>query len=63
MTDSSPVVKIKASIQKLSSEIKSIDVRIGVLNHTVLHYRTKEKRVEEDGDLHGLHAIDEFDDE
>jgi hypothetical protein len=62
MTDSSPVVKIKASIQKLVGEIKSIDVRIGVLNHTVLQYRTKEKRVEEQGDLHGLHPIDEFDD-
>lgn len=46
MTDSSPVVKIKAAIQKLSTEIKGVDVRIGVLNHTVLHYRTKEKRIE-----------------
>lgn len=58
MTDSSPVVKIKASIQKLVTEIKSIDVRIGVLNHTVLQYRTKEKRVDDHGDLNGLHAID-----
>lgn len=63
MTDSSPVVKIKASIAKLVTEIKGIDVRIGVMNHTVLQYRTKEKRIDENGgELHGMHAIEEFDD-
>jgi hypothetical protein len=41
MTDNSPVVKVKAAIQKLLVEIKGVDVRIGVLNHTVLQHRTK----------------------
>jgi hypothetical protein len=62
MTDSSPVVKIKASIAKLVGEIKGIDVRIGVMNHSVLQYRTKEKRFDEHGDLNGMGAIEEFDD-
>lgn len=63
MTDSSPVVKIKASIAKLVSEIKGVDVRIGVMNHSVLLYRTKEKRIDENGgELNGMHAIEEFDD-
>lgn len=41
MADSSPVVKVKAAIQKMSSELKTMDVRIGVLNHSVLEYRVK----------------------
>ena len=43
MTDSSPVVKIKESLMKLQKELKSMDVRLGVLNHTVLQYKTKER--------------------
>lgn len=62
MTDSSPVVKIKASISKLVTEIKGIDVRVGVMNHTILQYRTKERRSDENGEMHGMHAIEEFDD-
>lgn len=36
MADSSPLVKVKAAIQKMSAELKTMDVRIGVLNHSVL---------------------------
>lgn len=36
MADSSPVVKVKAAIQKMAAELKTMDVRIGVLNHSVL---------------------------
>lgn len=43
MTDSSPVVKIKEALKNLQVEIKSMDVRLGVLNHSVLQYKTKER--------------------
>lgn len=43
MTDSSPVVKIKEALKNLQKEIKSMDVRMGVLNHTVLQFKTKER--------------------
>lgn len=43
MTDNSPVAKIKESLIKLMAEIKSMDVRMGVLSHTILQYKTKEK--------------------
>lgn len=43
MTDNSPVSKIKESLIKIMSEIKSMDVRMGVLSHTILQYKTKEK--------------------
>ncbi len=43
MTDNSPVVKIKESLIKIMAQIKSMDVRMGVLSHTILQYKTKEK--------------------
>lgn len=54
MADSSPVVKIKAAMQKMVAELKTMDVRIGVLNHSVLEYRVKEKRAEERGQPRGM---------
>ena len=41
MTDNSPVVKIKESLTTIMTEIKSMDVRMGVLSHTILQYKTK----------------------
>lgn len=41
MSDSSPVVKIKESLKNLTAEIKTMDVRMGVLNHTILKYKSK----------------------
>ncbi len=43
MTDSSPVVKIKDAYKGMLAEIKSMDVRMGVLSHTILQYKSKEK--------------------
>ena len=43
MTDNSPVVKIKDALNKITVEIKTMDVRMGVLSHTILQYKTKEK--------------------
>ena len=43
MTDNSPVAKIKESLIKVLAEIKSMDVRMGVLSHTILQYKTKER--------------------
>lgn len=43
MTDTSPVVKIKEALKNMQTEIKSMDVRLGVLNHTVLQYKSKER--------------------
>jgi len=43
MTDTSPVVKIKEALKNIQVEIKSMDVRLGVLNHSVLQYKSKER--------------------
>lgn len=41
MTDTSPLVKIKAALSKLRSEINSMDIRIGVLGHTLMQSKLK----------------------
>ena len=46
-TDSSPIVKIKGALQKLKNEIKNMDLRIGVLNHSVTQHKTKENNGDE----------------
>lgn len=46
MTDSSPVVKIKDAYKVMLAEIKGMDVRMGVLSHTILNYKAKEKNVD-----------------
>lgn len=43
VTDNSPLNKIKTAIQNLKNEIKQMDVRMGVLNHTILFSQLKQK--------------------
>lgn len=57
VTDNTPLVKIKNSITKMREEIIKMDLRIGVLSHTVLQHKFREKK---DGEIGGLPAIDEL---
>ncbi len=43
-TDSSSLVKIKTAIQKLRQDIQAMDLRAGVLSHTVMQHKVREKR-------------------
>ncbi|MFT7813774.1 intraflagellar transport protein 57 homolog [Arapaima gigas] len=43
MSDGAPVVKIKQSLTKLKQEIIQMDIRIGVVEHTLLQAKLKEK--------------------
>ncbi|XP_075225298.1 intraflagellar transport 57 [Lycorma delicatula] len=45
MTDGSPLVNIKKAIAKIKSDIAEMDVRIGVLDHTILQARLKDKNM------------------
>jgi hypothetical protein len=49
MTDNSPVAKIKESLIKIMAEIKLMDVRMGVLSHTILQYKAKERSGDKKG--------------
>ncbi|XP_063313537.1 intraflagellar transport protein 57 homolog [Pelobates fuscus] len=43
MTDGAPLVKIKQALTKLKQESVEMDIRIGVLEHTLLQSKLKEK--------------------
>ncbi|XP_069769404.1 intraflagellar transport protein 57 homolog [Narcine bancroftii] len=43
MTDGTPLVKIKQALTKLKQEITQMDIQIGVVEHTLLQAKLKEK--------------------
>ena len=43
ITDGSPLVNIRRSLARVKSEITSMDVRIGVLEHSLLQARMKDR--------------------
>lgn len=43
MTDGSPLVNIRKSLSRMRSEIEGMDVRIGVIQHTLLQAGFKNK--------------------
>lgn len=43
MTDGSPLINIKKAISTLKSELKSINIQIGVADHTLLQARLRDK--------------------
>ncbi|KAB0341776.1 hypothetical protein FD754_018702 [Muntiacus muntjak] len=43
MTDGAPLVKIKQSLTKLKQETAQMDIRVGVVEHTLLQSKLKEK--------------------
>jgi len=44
ISDSSPVVRMKAAIRDLQKEIRDMDVRIGVVSHSLVQHALKEHR-------------------
>ena len=47
-SDTSPLQKIKKSITQVKNDIKSIDIRIGVVTNTLLQLKLKEKSKEKE---------------
>jgi len=39
MTDTAPIIQIKAGLQKLKADNKALDLRIGISNHSLLKYK------------------------
>lgn len=55
VTDTAPIVKIKDAFQKLRQEVRQLDVKIGVVGHTLMQAKLRQKnqsgfesKVEED---------------
>lgn len=43
-SDTTPLMKIKDAVTKVKAEIREMSLRIGVLQHTVLHYSLRQNR-------------------
>jgi estrogen-related receptor beta like 1 len=43
ISDTSPLLKIKKAITKVKNDIRSIDIRIGVVSNTILQNKLKER--------------------
>jgi hypothetical protein len=46
MTDTSPLIKIKASLSALRSEVKVMDLHIGVVGHAVMQSKVHHKQMQ-----------------
>ncbi|XP_043199829.1 intraflagellar transport protein 57 homolog [Amphibalanus amphitrite] len=43
MTDGTPLVNIRKALNRIKQEVQGMDVRIGVVEHTLLQYRLRDK--------------------
>ncbi|KAG2458182.1 IFT57 protein, partial [Polypterus senegalus] len=57
MSDGAPLVRIKQSLTKLKQEIVQMDIRIGVVEHTLLQANLKE-RSDMTRDMHATFMLD-----
>ena len=49
ISDTSPLMQIKEAVTKVRAEIKQMSLRIGVLQHTVLHYTLRQSKMKREG--------------
>lgn len=54
MTDGTPLVNIRKTLGRLKQELVTMDVRIGVVEHTLLQAKLKDKSNMQ-RDMHSLH--------
>eukprot|EP00163_Fabomonas_tropica_P032776 TRINITY_DN835_c1_g1_i1.p1 TRINITY_DN835_c1_g1~~TRINITY_DN835_c1_g1_i1.p1 ORF type:complete len:446 (+),score=135.89 TRINITY_DN835_c1_g1_i1:168-1505(+) len=57
MTDTSPLIKIKAALSNIKKEIQEMDVRIGMVQQSVLHTRLRNKTTKVDNIQRGIEAL------
>ena len=53
ISDTSPLMQIKEAVAKIRQEIKQMSLRIGVLQHTVLHYTLRQGKAKREGRSEG----------
>ena len=58
-SDISPLMKIKEAVTKVKTEIKEMSLRIGVLQHTVLHYTLRQQKARRAGPTSSQQAMDD----
>lgn len=55
-SDQTPLVRIKEAVAKVRAEIKEMSLRIGVLQHTVLHYALRQQKEQKGKHAQGIAA-------
>merc|ERR1712176_1410497 len=53
VTDTAPVVKMKDAFKRLRADTRQLEVRIGVVSHTLMQAKLRQ-RPQEDSKKHGL---------
>ncbi|KEG15285.1 putative intraflagellar transport protein 57 [Trypanosoma grayi] len=61
ISDTTPLMQVKDAVMKVRAEIKQMSLRIGVLQHTVLHYVMKQTKAKRERSGHGL-GLDDWED-
>ena len=56
MTDGTPLVNIRKTLARIKQEIVAMDVRIGVVEHTLLQAKLKDK-TNMQRDIHSMHGL------
>lgn len=59
MTDTAPLVEIRAALQRLKSENKELDIRIGVLDYSLTQVRMNESNLQEHSHHYGHDESDD----
>ncbi|KAF8291480.1 intraflagellar transport protein 57/55 [Trypanosoma cruzi] len=54
ISDTTPLMQVKDAVTKVRAEIKQMSLRIGVLQHAVLHYVMKQTKAKREGLENGL---------
>ena len=57
-SDNTPLQQIKKSIAQVKNDIKTIDIRIGVVSNTLLQLKLKERSKEKEGGIAGIAIMD-----
>jgi estrogen-related receptor beta like 1 len=60
MTDTAPLVKMKQAMSKLKNEIKQMELRIGTVEHTLLHAKLRNKASIADTQMEMETGMDEY---
>mmetsp|Transcript_33635 Transcript_33635/g.33097 ORF Transcript_33635/g.33097 Transcript_33635/m.33097 type:complete len:126 (+) Transcript_33635:817-1194(+) len=61
ISDTSPLQKIKKGITKMQKEIRSVDIRIGVVLNTLTQLKLKERNIDDSGKKGAADDDDEMD--
>merc|ERR1712150_83277 len=60
MTDTAPLVKMKQAMHKLKNEIKQMELRIGTVEHTLLHAKLRNKAAVAESQMAQQMEMDEY---